>query len=370
MLKRRWLLNLALFAVVLVLAVSARLEQRQDLLTTTLTSMPVQQIQSLSLKRPGEPRMRLARKDNGWHMLEPFVAPAADAPTTKLLPIAATYVHRTLPAATLDLQRLRLDPAMISLRLDDLELRFGTTEPVHDWRYVQIGDLVHLIDDGFLAQLLAPAQDYLDRRLLPKNFSPGLGNLDGRPIGAGVLGTALAPENLVSLRRRMGYAVQGTGLFPHMTARGNITLAAELAGWSDDAIERRVRELIALMHLEPPLLDRHPHELSGGQQQRVGLCRAMMLRPEVLLLDEPFAAIDPITRFDIHRQLLDVLAAEPATVVLVTHDMREAMLLAEHIVVMHAGQVCAQETPDALRNRAPDLEPELLLQDLLRELRA
>lgn len=187
MLKRRWLLNLALFAVVLVLAVSARLEQRQDLLTTTLTSMPVQQIQSLSLKRPGEPRMRLARKDNGWHMLEPFVAPAADAPTTKLLPIAATYVHRTLPAATLDLQRLRLDPAMISLRLDDLELRFGTTEPVHDWRYVQIGDLVHLIDDGFLAQLLAPAQDYLDRRLLPKNFSPGLGNLDGRPIGAGVL---------------------------------------------------------------------------------------------------------------------------------------------------------------------------------------
>jgi osmoprotectant transport system ATP-binding protein len=196
----------------------------------------------------------------------------------------------------------------------------------------------------------------------------GLVTADAGTVSA--FGTALAPENLVSLRRRMGYAVQGTGLFPHMTARGNITLAAELAGWSDDAIERRVRELIALMHLEPPLLDRHPHELSGGQQQRVGLCRAMMLRPEVLLLDEPFAAIDPITRFDIHRQLLDVLAAEPATVVLVTHDMREAMLLAEHIVVMHAGQVCAQETPDALRNRAPDLEPELLLQDLLRELRA
>lgn len=183
-------------------------------------------------------------------------------------------------------------------------------------------------------------------------------------------GIPLTPASLVQLRRRMGYAVQGTGLFPHMTARGNITLAAGLAGWSDSDIAQRLAELLELMQLAPALLNRHPHELSGGQQQRVGLCRAMMLRPELLLLDEPFAAIDPITRFDIHRQLLEVLAAEPATVVLVTHDMREAMRLAERIVVMHAGRVCAQETTHSLRERAPELDPELLLQDLLRELRA
>ena len=182
-------------------------------------------------------------------------------------------------------------------------------------------------------------------------------------------GTPLAPANLRGIRRRMGYAVQGTGLFPHMTARGNIALAAEIAGWADDDIERRLHELCELMQLAPELLARYPHELSGGQQQRVGLCRAMLLRPEILLLDEPFAAIDPITRYEIHRQLLTVLEVEPATVVLVTHDMREAMLLADQVVVMHAGRICARETVAELRERAPDVEPEVLLQDLLRELR-
>ena len=158
---------------------------------------------------------------------------------------------------------------------------------------------------------------------------------------------------------------EGSGLFPHLTARGNITLAAKLARWSDSEITARLDELLSLMHLERTLLDRHPHELSGGQQQRAGLCRAMMLRPEVLLLDEPFAAIDPITRYDIHRQLQELLAVEPAAVLLVTHDMREAMQLAQRIVVLDRGGVCADAATARLRERSPDLEPEALLQQLM-----
>ena len=170
---------------------------------------------------------------------------------------------------------------------------------------------------------------------------------------------------LPALRRRIGYAVQGTGLFPHLSARDNIVLGARLAGWPRAGIERRLNELLTLMHLDAQLLLRYPHQLSGGQQQRVGLSRAMMLRPEVLLLDEPFAAIDPITRTDIHDQLLELLAAEPVTVVLVTHDMREAMHLASRVVVLKDGRVAADRQVGELRARRPGLEPEQVLQEFL-----
>lgn len=178
-------------------------------------------------------------------------------------------------------------------------------------------------------------------------------------------GEPLNYRDLGETRRRMGYAVQGTGLFPHMTAANNIAIGAQASGWSTQDIAARIAELRTLMHLDEELLERYPHELSGGQQQRVGLSRAMMLRPRILLLDEPFAAIDPITRFDIHRQLQELLAAEPVTVLLVTHDMREAMLLAQQIVVMADGKIRLNEATAELQKRQPDLEPEVLLQSLM-----
>ena len=182
-----------------------------------------------------------------------------------------------------------------------------------------------------------------------------------------VFGAPLDYSNLPLLRRRMGYAVQRTGLFPHLSARANIIMLAVLEGWDEEAIELRLQELLRLTQLQKEQLDKFPHQLSGGQQQRVGLCRAMMLRPEILLLDEPFAAIDPITRLDIHRQLLALHEAEPTTAVLVTHDMREAMRLADYIIVMEHGRVISSKTTAALKQGSSGQDPDELLQSLLVE---
>ena len=154
-----------------------------------------------------------------------------------------------------------------------------------------------------------------------------------------VLGNPIDYQQLPQLRRRLGYAVQGTGLFPHLTAIDNITLMARLANWEAARIQERLQELVALNQLDEALLPRYPHELSGGQQQRVGLCRAMMLSPDIMLLDEPFAAIDPITRREIQEQFVVAHQAEPVTVLLVTHDIREALFLSDHIVIMRAGRI-------------------------------
>lgn len=154
-----------------------------------------------------------------------------------------------------------------------------------------------------------------------------------------VLGQPIDYSDLPVLRRRMGYAVQSVGLFPHLSVAHNIALVARLSGWSKQRIEARTRQLLALMELATELLERFPHELSGGQRQRVGICRAMMLQPELLLLDEPFSGIDSITRVRIHHEFLALLEAEPTTTVLVTHDVPEALRLAAHLVIMRDGQV-------------------------------
>ena len=151
-----------------------------------------------------------------------------------------------------------------------------------------------------------------------------------RPIDYGQL-----PE----LRRQIGYAVQGTGLFPHMTVERNITLLARLVGWGTDRIRDRAQELMSLVGLSWDYAVRYPHELSGGQQQRVGLCRAMMLNPPIFLLDEPFGALDPVTRQEIHQEFLRLQASEPRTMVLVTHDLREAIKLAQRLMVLERGRI-------------------------------
>jgi osmoprotectant transport system ATP-binding protein len=146
-------------------------------------------------------------------------------------------------------------------------------------------------------------------------------------------------DELPVLRRTMGYAVQGAGLFPHLTVEQNITLVARLNGWDGHRVAERVESLFGLLGLDMGFRERFPHELSGGQQQRISLCRAMMLDPPLMLLDEPFSALDPITRNDIHREFIALQAAEPRSTVLVTHDMQEAVKLARYLVILRNGEV-------------------------------
>ncbi len=182
-----------------------------------------------------------------------------------------------------------------------------------------------------------------------------------------VLGQAIDYERLPALRRRIGYAVQGTGLFPHLSVRSNITLPARLANWEAPRLEARVERLLDLVHLDRELLDRYPFELSGGQQQRAGLARAMILEPALLLLDEPFAALDPLTRLDVHEQLLELQREEPRCILLVTHDMREAMKLADQVVVLEQGRLLETASVEELKARHPNEEPERILLKLLGE---
>lgn len=157
-----------------------------------------------------------------------------------------------------------------------------------------------------------------------------------------VLGDDLAAAELLGLRRRIGYAVQGSALFPHLDLRSNVCLLAQLVGWPAARIAERYERLLALMELELDLSGRYPHELSGGQKQRAGLCRAMMLEPPLLLLDEPFSAVDPITRVGIHEHFKRLAASEPVTVILVTHDLREALALSSSLVILRAGRIVQQ----------------------------
>lgn len=154
-----------------------------------------------------------------------------------------------------------------------------------------------------------------------------------------VLGSTIAYDSLAELRRQIGYAVQSVGLFPHLSAGDNVDLLARLSGWDQSQITKRRLRLMELMELQPDLATHYPQQLSGGQQQRFGLCRAMMLQPRLLLLDEPFSGVDPITRQDIHERFLLLQNTEPTSVVLVTHDLREARKLAQYLVIIRHGRI-------------------------------
>lgn len=154
-----------------------------------------------------------------------------------------------------------------------------------------------------------------------------------------VFGAPIPDGDRVRFRRRIGYAVQGAGLFPHMTNRENVELLARLSGWPAERRDARFQELLAEMELPLEVADRYPHTLSGGQQQRLGLCRSLMLEPRLLLLDEPFSAVDPITRVGIYKTFQQVQSREGVSTLLVTHDMREAVRLAGYLVILGDGQV-------------------------------
>lgn len=151
----------------------------------------------------------------------------------------------------------------------------------------------------------------------------------------------------IALRRRMGYVIQEGGLFPHFTIAKNVGLVPRLLAWDQARISARVEELLGLVGLEPRIYtDRFPKELSGGQRQRVGVARALAADPPLLLLDEPFGALDPLTRASLQREFADLSRRLGKTAILVTHDVREALLLGTRIGLMHRGRLLLVETPD------------------------
>jgi osmoprotectant transport system ATP-binding protein len=167
-----------------------------------------------------------------------------------------------------------------------------------------------------------------------------------------VAGEDVSALDPIQLRRRIGYVFQGIGLFPHMTVSNNVGMVPHLLNWSRQDINTRVIELLELVGLSPSdYSHRHPRELSGGQQQRVGVARALAARPSVLLMDEPFGALDPITRDQIQDELKTLQGALGLTVILVTHDMTEALLLADRIAVMKDGEVVETGTPSELMSK-------------------
>ena len=181
-------------------------------------------------------------------------------------------------------------------------------------------------------------------RLIIRLIEPdsGLIEFDSEPLN---------PENIAALRRRIGYVIQEGGLFPHLTARANVLLMARHVGKSHVEMQKRLLELCELTRFSGNLLLRYPLELSGGQRQRVGLMRALMLAPELLLLDEPLGALDPLVRASLQKDLKEIFARLGQTVLFVTHDLTEAIYFGDEIVLMNEGRVVQKGTVTDLRDK-------------------
>lgn len=171
-----------------------------------------------------------------------------------------------------------------------------------------------------------------------------------------VMGKPTTQWNPIQLRRKIGYVIQEIGLFPHFTVEQNVGLVPKLEGWEGDRIQSRVRQLLELVNLDPQhFAKRYPHQLSGGQRQRVGVARALAADPPVLLMDEPFGALDPITRLELQREFGQLQQQLGKTVIFVTHGIQEAFLLASRIGLMQDGRLVELGSPDDfLKSQHPE----------------
>ena len=180
-------------------------------------------------------------------------------------------------------------------------------------------------------------------KLINRLLTPSSGEVivEGRPAGN---------WDVIRLRRMIGYVIQEVGLFPHFTVERNIGLVPKIENWASDRIHARVQQLLELVGLDPEIAARYPRELSGGQRQRVGVARALAADPPILLMDEPFGALDLITRAELQHEFLNLQKRLGKTVVFVTHDLREALLLGTRIALMDAGRLITVQTPKEFLN--------------------
>jgi osmoprotectant transport system ATP-binding protein len=182
-------------------------------------------------------------------------------------------------------------------------------------------------------------------RLMIGLIEPDQGQVlfDGEPV---------TPKNVMLIRRKIGYVIQDGGLFPHLSAAGNVGLLARYLGWEKSRIDARIDELADLTRLPREALGRYPAQLSGGQRQRLGIMRALMLDPAVILLDEPMGALDPLVRFDLQEDLRKIFQSLGKTVAMVTHDMGEAGFFGDRVILLGGGRIVQEGTLDDLL-RAP-----------------
>lgn len=223
------------------------------------------------------------------------------------------------------------------LQVDQLAKRFpGGVEAVADVSFsAEEGELIALVGESGCGKTTT-------LKCINRLHEPSAGRIlvEGEPIDG------LDP---VALRRRIGWVMQGDGLFPHMTAAANIAVGPRLLGWPAHRIAARVDELLALVRLDPDIYrSRLPRQLSGGQRQRVGVARALAAGPKLVLMDEPFGALDPITRDGLRADFAELQARLKFAAVIVTHDMAEALLMADRIAVMESGRILQYDTPAAM----------------------
>lgn len=219
------------------------------------------------------------------------------------------------------------------LRFDGVTCRFGGVTAV--------GGVTCAIAAGSFVALVGASGS--GKSTLLKTVNTLVTPTEGRVLFAGEDVSTLKPA---ALRRRVGYVFQGVGLFPHFSVAENIAIGPRLTG--EKLPPERIAELLALVELDPALAARMPDELSGGQRQRVGVARALAGGPELLIMDEPFGALDPVTRDALGRKVRELHGALGLTTVMVTHDMAEALLLADRVLVMDKGLMVADATPRSL----------------------
>jgi osmoprotectant transport system ATP-binding protein len=234
------------------------------------------------------------------------------------------------------------------IELDRVSRSYGSSYAVRDLSLtVAAGQFVALVGASGSGKTTA-------LKLVNRLVEPDAGEvrIEGRPVRE-----VAAPE----LRRRIGYVFQEIGLFPHMSVAENIAITPVLLRWPRSEIAARVAELMALIGLPADYGERRPDALSGGQRQRVGVARALAARPRIMLMDEPFGALDPVTRDGLGQAYRALHAQLGLTTVMVTHDVQEAILLADRIVVIKAGRILADDTPRGLMAHAADPEVKALM---------
>lgn len=227
------------------------------------------------------------------------------------------------------------------VRFENVSMAYGEHQVLHA--------LNLQINEGQLAVLIGPSGcgKTTTLQLINRLITPTEGTVyvDGKDIST---------EDPVELRRSIGYVIQEIGLFPHMTIRQNIEIVPKLLGWDEPRRLARTKELLKLVNIEERYLDSYPAKLSGGQQQRIGLLRALAAEPPIILMDEPFGALDPITRESLQDEIMVLQKKLRKTIIFVTHDMDEALKIADVIILMKDGVIHQAASPEELLNDPAD----------------